>query len=83
MSMVLQDPKFSLNPVIRIGDQIAEALEFHTTLSAAPAAARCWRRWRPCASTTPSASTGCIPHEVSGGMGQRVMIAMMVVLEPA
>lgn len=82
MSMVLQDPKFSLNPVIRIGDQIAEALEFHTRLSAAARRAKVREALEAVRIDDPDRVSRLFPHEVSGGMGQRVMIAMMVVLEP-
>lgn len=83
MSMVLQDPKFSLNPVIRIGDQIAEALEFHTRLSARARRAKVLEALEAVRIEDPERVARLFPHEVSGGMGQRVMIAMMVVLEPA
>ena len=82
MSMVLQDPKFSLNPVIRIGDQIGEALQFHRRM---PARARRQAVLEVLAAVRiddPERVYRLFPHEVSGGMGQRVMIAMMVVLEP-
>ncbi|MFN3292621.1 MAG: ABC transporter ATP-binding protein [Gemmobacter sp.] len=82
MSMVLQDPKFSLNPVIRIGDQIAEALEFHTRLSARARRAKVLEALEAVRIEDPERVARLFPHEVSGGMGQRVMIAMMVVLEP-
>ena len=82
MSMVLQDPKFSLNPVIRIGDQIAEALEFHTRLSARARHAKVLEALEAVRIEDPERVARLFPHEVSGGMGQRVMIAMMVVLEP-
>lgn len=83
MSMVLQDPKFSLNPVIRIGDQIAEALEFHTQLSASARRVRVLEALEAVRIDDPERVARLYPHEVSGGMGQRVMIAMMVVMEPA
>jgi peptide/nickel transport system ATP-binding protein len=83
MSMVLQDPKFSLNPVIRIGDQIAEALEFHTKLNARARRERVQEALRAVRIDDPERVARLYPHEVSGGMGQRVMIAMMVVMEPA
>ena len=83
ISMVMQDPKFSLNPVMTVGDQIAEALLTHQTLGRARQSRRaCSRCSKPCASTIPSAWLGLYPHEVSGGMGQRVMIAMMLIPEP-
>ena len=83
MSMVLQDPKFSLNPVIRIGDQIAEALEFHTALTARQRRAKVLEALDSVRISDPERVARLYPHEVSGGMGQRVMIAMMVVMEPA
>jgi peptide/nickel transport system ATP-binding protein len=83
MSMILQDPKFSLNPVIRIGEQIAEALEVHTDLNAKARRARVLEVLEAVRISDPERVARLYPHEVSGGMGQRVMIAMMVVLEPA
>ncbi|MDO9524405.1 MAG: ABC transporter ATP-binding protein [Gemmobacter sp.] len=83
MSMAMQDPKFSLNPVIRIGDQIAEALEFHSRLSARDRRARVLEVLQAVRIDDPERVYQLYPHEVSGGMGQRVMIAMMVILEPA
>lgn len=82
MSLVMQDPKFSLNPVMRIGEQVGEALRFHRRM---PAAAR--RRavldvLQAVRIDDPERVYRLFPHEVSGGMGQRVMIAMMVVMEP-
>lgn len=83
MSMVLQDPKFSLNPVMRIGEQISEALEFHTKLSRRARHAKVLEALRAVRIDDPERVARLYPHEVSGGMGQRVMIAMMVILEPA
>jgi len=82
MSMVMQDPKFSLNPVIRIGEQIGEALQFHRRM---PARARKQAVLDVLAAVRiddPERAYRLYPHEVSGGMGQRVMIAMMVVVQP-
>lgn len=83
MSMVLQDPKFSLNPVIRIGDQIAEALDVHGAYPRKERHQRVLDALEAVRITDPERVARLYPHEVSGGMGQRVMIAMMVVLEPA
>ncbi len=83
MSMVLQDPKFSLNPVIRIGDQIDEALAVHTQLDRKQRRAKVLDALRAVRINDPERVAKLYPHEVSGGMGQRIMIAMMVVLEPA
>jgi peptide/nickel transport system ATP-binding protein len=82
MSMVMQDPKFSLNPVIRIGEQIGEALSFHRRLGRRERRARVLEVLRAVRINDPERVYDLYPHEVSGGMGQRAMIAMMVVLEP-
>ncbi|MEZ5751740.1 MAG: ABC transporter ATP-binding protein [Paracoccaceae bacterium] len=82
MSMVLQDPKFSLNPVIRIGEQIGEALQFHRRMSAAARRQAVLDVLEAVRIDDPERVYRLFPHEVSGGMGQRVMIAMMVALEP-
>lgn len=82
MSMVMQDPKFSLNPVIRIGDQIGEALRFHRNMPARARRRAVLEVLEAVRINDPERVYRLYPHEVSGGMGQRVMIAMMVVLEP-
>ncbi|WP_425039480.1 ABC transporter ATP-binding protein [Primorskyibacter sp. S187A] len=83
MSMVLQDPKFSLNPVIRIGAQIEEAMAVHGALSRRERRTKMLAALKAVRIEDPTRVAGLYPHEVSGGMGQRVMIAMMVVMEPA
>jgi len=82
MSMVMQDPKFSLNPVMRIGEQIGEALQFHRRLSARARRTAVLDVLNAVRINDPERVYRLYPHEVSGGMGQRVMIAMMVVLKP-
>jgi peptide/nickel transport system ATP-binding protein len=82
MSMVMQDPKFSLNPVIRIGEQIGEALRFHSRTTAQARRRAVLDVLAAVRIDDPDRVYRLYPHEVSGGMGQRVMIAMMVVLEP-
>jgi len=82
MSMVMQDPKFSLNPVIRIGEQIGEALQFHRRMNARARKKAVLEVLEAVRINDPERVYRLFPHEVSGGMGQRVMIAMMVVLEP-
>jgi peptide/nickel transport system ATP-binding protein len=83
MTMVMQDPKFSLNPVMTIGDQIMEAYRAH-----APRAGRGEARDKSLAMLEavkmrdPGRVFALYPHEVSGGMGQRAMIAMMLVTDP-
>ncbi|MBB4066202.1 ABC transporter ATP-binding protein [Gellertiella hungarica] len=82
LSMILQDPKFSLNPVMTIGEQIGEALAFHGRMSAREQKQRVLKMLEAVRITDPERVYRLYPHEVSGGMGQRVMIAMMAVLEP-
>ena len=82
IGMIMQDPKFSLNPVMTVGRQIAEAYRVHTRASAAEARAKTLDMLRAVRIRDPEHVFGLYPHEVSGGMGQRVMIAMMLVPEP-
>ncbi len=82
ISMVMQDPKFSLNPVMTVGAQIAEALVTHTKLPRAEIKARVLSMLEAVRINDPERVAGLYPHEVSGGMGQRIMIAMMLIPEP-
>ncbi|MBB6466454.1 MULTISPECIES: ABC transporter ATP-binding protein [Aminobacter] len=82
ISMVMQDPKFSLNPVMTIGDQIAEALLTHQKLGRSDIRNRTLAMLEAVRINDPERVLGLYPHEVSGGMGQRVMIAMMLIPEP-
>lgn len=82
ISMVMQDPKFSLNPVMTIGEQIAEALLTHKRLPRAESRARMLAMLESVRINDPERVARLYPHEVSGGMGQRVMIAMMLIPEP-
>ncbi|TKT76138.1 ABC transporter ATP-binding protein [Aquamicrobium sp. LC103] len=82
ISMVMQDPKFSLNPVMTVGDQIAEALRFHARLSKGERKARVLSMLEAVRIDDPERVSRLYPHEVSGGMGQRIMIAMMLIPEP-
>ena len=82
IAMVLQDPKFSLNPVMRIGDQIVEALRAHSKVSAAEAKKHALDALASVQIDDPDRVYKLYPHEVSGGMGQRAMIAMMLIAKP-
>jgi len=82
ISMVMQDPKFSLNPVMTIGEQIAEALVTHTKLPRREIDERVVAMLEAVRINDPARVAKLYPHEISGGMGQRVMIAMMLIPEP-
>nr|WP_282565395.1 ABC transporter ATP-binding protein [Paradevosia shaoguanensis] len=82
ISMIMQDPKFSLNPVMTIGAQIAEALLTHQRLGRGDIRQRVHAMLESVRIADPARVAKLYPHEVSGGMGQRVMIAMMLIPEP-
>jgi len=82
ISMVMQDPKFSLNPVMTVGEQIAEALVTHQKLGRKEVQQRILDMLVAVRINDPERVAKLYPHEVSGGMGQRIMIAMMLIPEP-
>ncbi|MET0943001.1 MAG: ABC transporter ATP-binding protein [Mesorhizobium sp.] len=82
ISMIMQDPKFSLNPVMTIGAQIGEALTVHEKLPRRDVRRRVLEMLDAVRIRDPERVFSLYPHEVSGGMGQRVMIAMMLIPEP-
>lgn len=82
ISLVLQDPKYSLNPVMTVGEQIDEAARIHGGVSAAQARRKTLEMLEAVRIRDPERVVRLYPHEVSGGMGQRIMIAMMLVPEP-
>ena len=83
ISMILQDPKFSLNPVMSVGEQVSEAYLAHFKVSRAEAKKRAIEQLASVQIRDPEHVYGLYPHEVSGGMGQRIMIAMMLIPDPA
>ena len=80
--MILQDPKFSLNPVMRVGDQISEAFLAHSSSDKTLARKQSLELMESVKIRNPERVYRLYPHEVSGGMGQRIMIAMMLVAGP-
>ncbi len=80
--LILQDPKYSLNPVMTAGDQIAEAIRMHKKTSWKEARAGAIELLAQVRINDPARVAGAYPHELSGGMGQRVMIAMMLAPDP-
>ncbi len=83
ISMIFQEPMTSLNPVWTIGDQIAEAVRTHRRATAAEARARAVEMLRLVGIASPERRVDEYPHEFSGGMRQRAMIAMALACEPA
>ena len=82
ISMVMQDPKFSLNPVMTIGRQIVEGYRLHTRTTGREARDKALDMLRAVQIRDPERVFDAYPHEVSGGMGQRIMIAMMLAPDP-
>ncbi|PIV74368.1 MAG: peptide ABC transporter ATP-binding protein [Rhodobacteraceae bacterium CG17_big_fil_post_rev_8_21_14_2_50_65_11] len=82
ISMIMQDPRYSLNPVMTVGTQIAEALRVHEHLPRREVRARVRQMLDSVRITDPDRVAGLYAHELSGGMGQRVMIAMMLIPRP-
>lgn len=82
LSMIFQDPMTSLNPVFRVGWQIAEAIVTHENLSWAAAEARALDMLKLVGIPDPLARMRAFPHELSGGMRQRIMVAMALACRP-
>lgn len=82
IGMIFQDPMTSLNPLIRIGDQLVETLLTHLPLSKAQAKARAIELLAETGIPNPSQRIESYPHEFSGGMRQRVVIALALAGEP-
>ena len=82
ISMVMQDPKFSLNPVMTVGEQIMEAYSLHANASKAETKNKAMEMLDAVSIRDPERVFRSYPHEMSGGMGQRIMIAMMLSPDP-
>ncbi|AEH44662.1 oligopeptide/dipeptide ABC transporter, ATPase subunit [Thermodesulfatator indicus DSM 15286] len=82
VAMIFQDPMVSLNPVFTVGTQIAEVLEWHKGLSHKEALAQAARLLAEVGIPAPESRLKAYPHELSGGMRQRVMIAMALAGDP-
>jgi len=83
ISMILQDPKYSLNPVMTVGEQIAETVILHERVSRKEARQRTMAMLERVNIRDPQRVFDLYPHEVSGGMGQRIMISMMLIASPS
>ena len=82
LSMVMQDPKYSLNPVMSIGAQMSEAVLRAEPLDRAACSERVEQLLARVQIREPARVAGQYPHQLSGGMGQRVMLAMMLAQHP-
>ena len=82
MAMIFQDPMTSLNPVMKVGKQIAEPLRIHLDMSRSDATATALRLLEDVGIPEPEKRLGQYPHELSGGMRQRIMIAMALACGP-
>jgi peptide/nickel transport system ATP-binding protein len=82
ISMIMQDPHYSLNPVFKVGEQIAEGYRVHTGASRKEAHRKTIEMLKRVNIREPEKVYEFYPHQVSGGMGQRIMISMMLVPDP-
>ncbi|MBB4290434.1 peptide/nickel transport system ATP-binding protein [Rhizobium leguminosarum] len=82
IALIMQDPRYSLNPVLSIGKQIAEAARLHLGLGKSQAFDAARAMLERVRISDPDRVMALYPHQISGGMGQRVMIAMMLLARP-
>jgi oligopeptide/dipeptide ABC transporter ATP-binding protein len=82
ISMIFQQPTSSLNPVLNVGTQLGEVLEIHRNMQAKAARSRALELLRMVGIPDPERRLRSYPHELSGGMAQRIMIAMALACEP-
>ncbi len=82
MALIMQDPRYSLNPVLPIGKQVAEAAILHLNVGKAEAYKMAETMLERVRITDIERTMKLYPHQISGGMGQRVMIAMMLLAKP-
>ena len=82
MSMIFQQPQSSLNPVLKVGTQLAEVLHIHQQIPKEHAWAKAIEMLRLVGIPSPEQKAHAYPHEMSGGQAQRVMIAMALIMDP-
>jgi len=83
IGMIFQDPLTALNPLHKIGRQLEESMFYHTSLSAAQRKEKAMKLMEDVGIVNPALAYNCFPHELSGGMRQRIVIAIALSCEPA